>query len=27
MTGPLTDHVDPRANVLRLSDEVYGGRD
>ncbi|MDY0088525.1 MAG: zinc metallopeptidase [Coriobacteriia bacterium] len=24
--GRLTDHYDPRANVLRLSEDVYGGR-
>ena len=24
VSGKLTDHYDPRANVIRLSDEVYG---
>lgn len=24
ISGKLTDHYDPRANVIRLSDEVYG---
>ena len=24
VSGNLTDHYDPRANVIRLSDEVYG---
>ena len=24
ISGNLTDHYDPRANVIRLSDEVYG---
>lgn len=26
VSGDLTDHYDPRANVLRLSDNVYGSR-
>lgn len=25
VSGKLTDHYDPRANVIRLSDEVYNG--
>lgn len=25
VAGNLTDHYDPRANVIRLSEEVYGG--